>query len=336
SQHGSSPSTALTAIVNQAARAADGAPATHWVLVLDDVHVISASDVHEAMSFLLDHLPHRVHLLMATRSDPPLPLARLRGRGELTEVRAADLRFRPPEALEFLNSVMGLGLSAAGIAALEERTEGWIAGLQLAALSLRGVREPEEVAGFIEAFAGSNRFVIDYLADEVLARQSGEVRDFLLRTAILDRLSGSLCDAVTAGDDGRRMLEELERGNLFVVPLDDQRAWYRYHHLFAEVLGARLLAEHPSEVPDLHRRASAWYAVDDLPIRAVRHALAAEDFSRAARLMEDALPGMRRARQDNLMLMWMQSLPGSVVRRSPVLSIMSAWSQLMSGDLAAM
>lgn len=337
---GSEPSTStptvLTAIVNEAVRASDHSPATHWILVVDDYHAIEASDVHEATTFLLDHLPNRLHLLIATRSDPPLPLARLRSRGQLTEVRAGDLRFTPPEALEFLNRVMGLDLSAADSRALEERTEGWVAGLQLAALSLRDIREREEVVGFIEAFTGSNRFVIDYLTDEVLARQTVEVRDFLLRTAVLDHLTGSLCDAVTAGDNGRRMLEALERGNLFVVPLDDQRSWYRYHHLFADVLGARLLAEHSDEVPDLHRRASAWYAAHDLPIRAVRHALAAEDFGRAARLMEDALPGMRRARQDSLLLMWMQSLPESVVRRSPVLSILSAWSMMMAGDLDAM
>ena len=333
---GTSSSTALTAIVNDVARAAEESPATEWVLVLDDVHLISASDVHEAMSFLLDHLPRRLHLLMATRSDPPLPLSLLRGRGELTEVRAADLRFTRPEAVEFLNRVMGLHLGADDVAALEERTEGWVAGLQLAALSLRGIHETEAVAGFIEAFTGSNRFVIDYLADEVLARQSDEVRDFLLRTSILDQLAGSLCDAVTVGVDSRRMLEELERGNLFLVALDDQRSWYRYHHLFADVLRARLLAEHSGEVPDLHRRASAWYAAHDLPVRAVRHAMAAQDFGRAAHLMEQALPDLRRARQDGLLLTWMQSLPESVVRRSPVLSIWSAWSHLMSGDLDTM
>jgi LuxR family transcriptional regulator, maltose regulon positive regulatory protein len=333
---GSSPSTALTAVVNDVARAAEDSPATDWVLVLDDVHLVSASDVHEAMSFLLDHLPRRLHLLMATRSDPPLPLSLLRGRGELTEVRAADLRFTPPEAADFLNRVMDLHLSADDVAALEERTEGWIAGLQLAALSLRGVHESEAVAGFIEAFKGSNRFVIDYLADEVLARQSDEIRDFLLRTSILDHLAGSVCDAVTGGVDSSRMLERLERGNLFLVALDDQRSWYRYHHLFADVLKARLLAERHGEVPDLHQRASAWYAAHDLPIRAVRHAVAAEDFGRAAQLMEQALPDLRRARQDGLLLTWMQSLPEPVVRRSPVLSIWSAWSQLMSGDLDTM
>jgi len=333
---GTSTSTVLTEIVNVAVRAGDDSPATHWILVFDDYHAINAPDVHEAMAFLLDHLPNQLHLVMATRSDPPMPLARLRSRGQLTEVRAADLRFTPPEVLEFFNRVMELNLSDDDVRALEERTEGWIAGLQLAALSLRGIREHEEVTDFIEAFTGSNRFVIDYLADEVLARQPDEVRDFLLRTAILDHLTGSLCDAVTAGDDSRRMLEELERGNLFVVPLDDQRSWYRYHHLFADVLGARLLAEHPDEVPELHRRASAWYAAHELPIRAIRHAVSAEEFGRAAHLMEEALPGMRRARQDNLLLTWMKSLPGSVVRRSPVLSIWSAWSGLMSGDLDAM
>ena len=304
--------------------------------MLDDYHVLDASEVHEAVIFLLDHLPPQLHLVVATRSDPPLPLARLRSRGQLTEVRAADLRFTASEAREFLNQVMGLELTTADVAALEERTEGWIAGLQLAALSLRDIREREEVAGFIEAFTGSHRFVIDYLADEVLARQPVEIRDFLLRTAVLDRLTGSLCDAVTAGADGSRTLEALERGNLFVVPLDDQRSWYRYHHLFADVLGARLLAEHPDEVPDLHRRASEWYATHDLPIRAVRHALAAEDFDRAAYLMEGALSQMRRARQDNVLLTWIAALPESVVRRSPVLCIVSAWSHLLSGDLDAM
>jgi LuxR family maltose regulon positive regulatory protein len=189
---GTSPTSALTAIVNDMARAAEDMPATHWVLVLDDVHVINASHVHEAMSFLLDHLPRRLHLLMATRSDPPLPLSLLRGRGELTEVRAADLRFTPPEAVDFLNRVMGLRLSADDVAKLDERTEGWIAGLQLAALSLRGIRQSAEVATFIDAFKGSNRFVLDYLADEVLARQSDDIRDFLLRTSILDHLAGSL------------------------------------------------------------------------------------------------------------------------------------------------
>ena len=333
---GSSPALTLTAIVNDVLRGVEDMPAAHWILVLDDVHVISAAAVREALSFLLDHLPRRLHVLMATRSDPPLPLPLLRSRGELTEIRAAELRFTPPEAVEFLNTVMGLHLSVGEVTALDERTEGWAAGLQLAALSLRGVREGEDVAQFIEAFTGSNRFVLDYLADEVLARQPEEIRDFLLRTSILEHLTGSLCDAVTGNVDSDRLLGQVERGNLFLVALDDQRSWYRYHHLFADVLGARLLAEHPVEVPELHRRASAWYAAHDLPVQAVRHALSAEDFGRAAHLMETALPDLRRARQDGLLLGWIQSLPESVVRRSPVLSIWSAWSQLMSGDLDAM
>jgi len=288
------------------------------------------------VTFLLDHSPAQLHLVLATRSDPPLPLARLRTRGQLTEVRSADLRLTRSEARGFLNEVMGLDLTSVDVEALEERTEGWVAGLQLAGLSLRGIDEHSEVVAFIDAFTGSNRFVIDYLADEVLTRQPGEVYDFLLRTAVLDRLTGPLCDAVTGRTDAARTLEELERDNLFVVPLDAQRSWYRYHHLFADVLRARLLAEHPDEVPDLHRRASAWYAAHDLPIHAVRHAMAAEDFGGAAHLMEEALPDLRRARQDGLLLTWMRSLPESVVRRSPVLSIWSAWSRLMSGDLDTM
>jgi ATP/maltotriose-dependent transcriptional regulator MalT len=326
---------ALTPLVNDVARAGEHEPGKHWIVVLDDYHVIGASEVHEAVTFLLDHLPDHLHLVMATRSDPPLPLARLRSRGQLTELRAADLRFTPSEAQEFLNRVMGLELTAADVDALEDRTEGWIAGLQLAALSLRGIADRDEVADFIQAFTGSNRFVIDYLADEVLARQPPQVRDFLLRTAILDRLHGLLCDAVTGGTDGTRTLEDLERGNLFVVPLDTERSWYRYHHLFADVLRARLLAEHPEQVPELHDRASVWYAARGLVADAVRHALAAEDFERARYLMEEALPELSRTRQDGLLLTWARSLPEPVVRRSPVLSIVSSWSLLMAGDLDA-
>jgi LuxR family maltose regulon positive regulatory protein len=287
------------------------------------------------VTFLLEHLPDHLHLVIATRSDPPLPLARLRSRGQLCELRAADLRFTPLEAQEFLNRVMGLELTAADVDALEDRTEGWIAGLQLAALSLRGIADRDEVAEFIQAFTGSNRFVIDYLADEVLARQSPEVRDFLLRTAVLDRLHGPLCDAVTGGTGGAQTLADLERGNLFVVPLDTERSWYRYHHLFADVLHARLLAEQSADLPDLHMRASEWFAARGLVADAVRHALAAEDFDRAGYLMEEALPQIRPTRQDGLLLTWVRSLPGPVVRRSPVLCILSSWSLLMSGDLDA-
>ena len=329
------PSAVLTALVNQVARAGGHAPAGSWVLVLDDYHVIEAAEVHEAVTFLLDHLPEQLHLVIATRADPPLPVARLRSRGQLAEVRAGDLRFTATEAEEFLNRSMGLSLRAADVDALDERTEGWIAGLQLAGLSLRGFSGPDEVARFITAFTGSNRFVIDYLADEVLARQPAPVRGFLLHTAVLDRLTGDLCDAVTGRADGTRTLEELERGNLFLVPLDDSRRWYRYHHLFADVLRARLLAEEPGLVPELHRRAGEWYASHGPVADAVRHVLAAGDHPRAARLMEEALPELRRTRQDGLLLSWTRTLPDPVVRRSPVLSIVSGWSQLMSGDLDA-
>ncbi|HEX9999317.1 MAG TPA: hypothetical protein VGB74_02590, partial [Actinoplanes sp.] len=327
--------TALTAIVNDVTGAGERSPDKRWILVLDDYHVITATEVHDAVTFLLDHLPEHLHLLVATRSDPPLPLARLRARGQLTELRAADLRFSPAEAQEFLNRVMGLELTAADVRALDDRTEGWVAGLQLAALSLRDIRERGAVDGFIAAFTGSNRFVIDYLADEVLTRQPAPVRDFLLRTAVLDRLTGPLCDAVTGRTDGARTLADLERGNLFVVPLDDHRCWYRYHHLFADVLRARLLAEQPGLVPGLHRLASDWYAAHDLVADAVRHAIAAADFGHAAYLMEVALPQMRRARQDSLLLAWVRALPEPVVRRSPVLGIVAAWALIMAGETGA-
>ncbi len=223
----------LTALLNEITTIPD-----HFVLVLDDYHVIDSKPVDQALAFLLEHLPPQMHLVITTREDPPLPLARLRARGQLTELRAADLRFTPAEAAEFLNQVMGLNLSAEDIAALEARTEGWIAGLQLAALSMQG---RSDATSFIQAFTGSHRFVLDYLVEEVLQRQPEGIHSFLLKTAILDRLSGSLCDAVTGREDGKGMLETLERGNLFIIPLDDQRQWYRYHPLFAEVLQARLL-----------------------------------------------------------------------------------------------
>ncbi len=329
-------SAAITAVVNEFENVGQRRPGSHWLLVLDDYHVIVAPEVHEAMTFLLDHMPAQLHLLVATRSDPPFPLSRLRSRGQLTEVRAAGLRFAPAEARAFLNEVMGLDLADSDVQALEERTEGWIAGLQLAALSLRGLAEHVAIADFIKAFTGSNRLVIDYLVDEVLARQDTEVRDFLLRTSILHRLTGSLCDAVTGRADSGRVLEELDRANVFVVALDGQRSWYRYHHLFGDVLRARLMSEHPEQVRALHRAASGWYAAHALLADAVAHALVAGDDERAAYLMESALPELRRTRQDALMLDWIRALPEPVTRRRPVLSIMSAWSLMMTGDLAGM
>jgi LuxR family transcriptional regulator, maltose regulon positive regulatory protein len=226
------------------------------VLVLDDYHVIEARPIHNALAVFIAHRPPRAHLVMATRADPPLPLARLRARGELVEIRAADLRFTPDEAATFLNQMMGLRLSAAQVAALEERAEGWIAGLQLAALSLRGRDDP---ADFVAAFSGTHRHVLDYLAEEVLDRLAEEDRQFLLQTAVLDRLTAELCAALTGRAGGQATLERLDRANLFLIPLDEERAWYRYH-LFADFLRNRLRQAAPALVPELHRRATAWYA----------------------------------------------------------------------------
>jgi LuxR family maltose regulon positive regulatory protein len=248
----------------------------------------------------------------------------------LSELRAADLRFTTSEAAEFLKGVMGLNLSPEDIAALETRTEGWIAGLQLAALSMQG---REDVPGFIRAFAGDNRYIVDYLVEEVLQRQPEHIRSFLLQTSILERLSGPLCDAVTGQEDGRGMLEALERGNFFVVPLDDKRHWYRYHHLFADVLYAHLMQERPDQVPTLHRRASEWYEHNGSAADAIRHALAAEDFERAADLVELAVPAMRRSRQEATLLGWIRALPDELIHFRPVLSVHYAGALLLSGEL---
>ncbi|MDQ6603524.1 MAG: LuxR C-terminal-related transcriptional regulator, partial [Chloroflexota bacterium] len=314
----------LTALLNDLAALPDD-----FVLVLDDYHAIDATPVDDALAFLLEHLPPRMHLIIATREDPQLPLARLRARSQLTELRAADLRFTASEAAAFLNSAMGLSLSVEDIAALESRTEGWIAGLQLAALSLRG---REDVPGFIRAFAGDHRYIADYLVEEVLRHQPASVRSFLLQTAILDRLHGPLCDAVTGQKGGNARLEVLERGNFFVVPLDDTRHWYRYHHLFAEVLHAHLLAEQPEQVATLHRRASEWYAQHGSPTDAIRHAFAAADFDRAADLVELAVPAMRRSRQEAAVLGWLKALPDALLHRRPVLSVHYAGALLIGGE----
>jgi LuxR family maltose regulon positive regulatory protein len=300
------------------------------IFVLDDYHAIDARDVDQGMAFLLDHLPRHVHVVIATRADPAFPLARLRGRAELAEIRAADLRFTPDEALAYLNEVMGLNLTASDVAALEERTEGWIAALQLAALSLQG---RDDVAGFIAGFAGDDRYIVDYLVEEVLHRQPEEVRSFLLDTSILDRLTGPLCDAVTGQSGGKAMLEALDRANLFLVPLDDRRQWYRYHHLFADVLMARLKDEQPDRVPELHRRASDWYEHNGDRSEAIRHALAGEDFDRAASLIESAVPALRQGHQEVTALQWLRALPDEVIARRPVLSVAYAWALLSIGEL---
>jgi LuxR family maltose regulon positive regulatory protein len=300
------------------------------VLVLDDFHVVERSEIHEQLAQLLDHLPEGVRLVIASRADPSLPLARLRARGELAEIRAADLRFTAEEAVEYLNGAMGLELTAADVATLEARTEGWIAALQLAALSMQG---RDDVASFIEGFAGDDRFIVDYLVGEVLHRQPATTRDFLLQTSVLDRLHGPLCDAVTGTDGGRSTLESLERHNLFVIALDDRRDWYRYHHLFADVLRARLLDEDADAPAELHRRASAWYDAHGEPSDAIRHAIAANDFSGAAELVERALPAVRRARHDATLREWARALPDDVVRLRPVLAVGLVGAAMSVGEL---
>jgi LuxR family maltose regulon positive regulatory protein len=317
----------LTTLLNEITTISDS-----FILVLDDYHVIDSKPVDQSLTFLVEHQPPRMHLVIATREDPPLPLARLRARGQLTELRLTDLRFTPAEAAEFLNRMMGLNLRDADIAALEARTEGWIAGLQLAALSMQG---RSDTASFIKSFTGSHHFILDYLVEEVLQRQPEHVRNFLLQTAILDRLSSPLCDALTGQEDGRGMLEALDRGNLFVIPLDDQRQWYRYHHLFAEVLQAHLMEAQPEQISSVHQRASAWYEQNGLPPDAIRHALAARDFERAASLMELAWSAMDLSHQSSTWLGWVKALPDGLVRTRPVLSVGYAWALLDGGELEA-
>jgi LuxR family maltose regulon positive regulatory protein len=317
-----------------------------FALVLDDYHVIENPIIHEALTFLLDHLPLQMHLMITTRADPPLPLSRLRGRGQLSELRAADLRFTPDEATTFLNDVMGLSLTTADIAALEERTEGWIAGLQLAALAMR---DRADLSSFVSAFSGSNRFIVDYLAAEVLARQPAHMQAFLLQTAILEWLCGPLCDAVMSVEEAVRpsssqisaaasqptvaihsysqiLLEELERANLFLVPLDNDRRWYRYHHLFAEVLRGRLMSGATAEmVATLHRRASGWFEQNGWVAEAVEHALLGQDGSRAARLVELHGESMRMRGELATLLRWLEALPEEVVRAHPKLGLNHAF-----------
>lgn len=319
----------LTALLNDITTLPDPC-----ILVLDDFHLIDTGGprgaVEAALTFLLDHLPPQLHLVIVTREDPQLPLARLRARGQMTEVRAADLRFTEAEAADFFNRVMGLSLTAADITALENRTEGWIAGLQLAALSMQG---QQDVAGFIRAFAGDNRYIVDYLIEEVLHRQPESIRSFLLHTAILDRLNGSLCDAVTGQPGGKERLALLQRGNFFLIPLDDKGHWYRYHHLFADVLAMHLATEQPDQVAVLHQRASEWYEQHGALADAIRHALAAADFARAADLVERAWPGVRRNRQEDVLLGWLKALPAELLHRRPVLSVAYAHVLLATGTI---
>jgi LuxR family maltose regulon positive regulatory protein len=315
----------LTSLLNEIATLPD-----HFILVLDDYHVVDAKSVDQALTFLLEHLPPQMHLVIVTREDPPLPLARLRARGQLTELRATDLRFTPSEAAEFLNQVMGLNLSAEDIDALEARTEGWIAGLQLAAISMQGHKD---VTGFIKSFTGSHHFVLDYLVEEVLQQQSESVQTFLLRTSILDRMCGPLCDAVLLDPSaaGQQTLEYLEHANLFIIPLDNERRWYRYHHLFAELLRQRL--QQRGGVNEYHVRASKWYENNGLAFEAFRHAAAANDIERAERLIKRGGMPVHSLPVATAILDWMDSLPKAVLDARPWLWVRSATSTLMAGQV---
>ena len=317
----------LTTLLNGLATLPD-----RFIFVLDDYHALDSAPIDEALTFLIDHLPPQMHLVIATREDPLLPLARLRARGQLTELRAAELRFTPTEAAEFLNHTMSLGLSADDVAALEARTEGWIAGLQLAALSLQG---RSDTASFIGSFTGSHHFVLDYLVEEVLERQSNSVQTFLLRTSVLDRLCGPLCEAVllTPTISGQATLEYLERANLFIVPLDNERHWYRYHHLFGDLLRKRLGQSLTSDsITELHIRASQWYEDHELWLEAFQHATAANDVDRALRLIENrAMPTHLRSTV-NVILEWLASLPKSMRDARPALWVKSATLSLVAGQ----
>jgi LuxR family maltose regulon positive regulatory protein len=302
------------------------------ILVLDDYHEIDSRPIDQALSFLVEHLPPQMHLVIASREDPNLPLARLRARGQLTELRASDLRFTPGEAAEFLNQAMGLSLSAEDIAALEARTEGWIAGLQLAAISMQG---HHDTASFIQSFTGSHHFVLDYLVEEVLQQQSESIQAFLLRTSILDRLCGPLCDAVweSAVAPGQETLEYLERANLFMVPLDNERRWYRYHHLFGDLLRQRMRQKlAPGEIAEYHRRASQWYEKNEDLAAAFQHAVASGEYGRAAGLAEVAWEGMDDRFQTAAWLVWVKQLPEEVVRVRPVLNTQMGLAFMDAGE----
>jgi LuxR family transcriptional regulator, maltose regulon positive regulatory protein len=319
--------TILTTLINEISTIHE-----NFLLVLDDYHSIDSQPVDQSLVFLIEHQPPQMHLLIATREDPDLPLARLRARGQCTELRAADLRFTPTEAAEFLNRVMGLALSDEDIAALEARTEGWIAGLQLAAISMRG---NQDAAGFIQSFTGSHRFVMDYLLEEVLHQQSESIQAFLLRTSVLERMCGALCDTILPDPSvpGQATLEYLERTNLFIVPQDNERRWYRYHHLFGDLLRKRLgQSLTPGGIAELQLHASQWYENNDLMLEAFKHAAAANDVERAERLMESKKMPLHLRGTASAILDWLESLPKTVLDSRPALWWSQAAMKLIIGQ----
>jgi LuxR family transcriptional regulator, maltose regulon positive regulatory protein len=317
----------VTALVNALATRPD-----QVLLVLDDYHLIQAASVHHSLTVLLERLPVQLRLLLAGRVDPPLPLARLRARGQLVELRAAELRFTPEETAALLGEATGLDLPAGSVAALAARTEGWVAGLQLAALSLRGHADP---AAFVAGFRGSHRYVLDYLTEEVLARQPEHLVRFLLETSVLERLCGPLCQAVTGRADSPALLEQAERANLFLLPLDEVRGWWRYHQLFADLLRARLHQQRPDRLPELHRAAAAWCQTHGLADDAIRHALAAGDAAWVARLIERHFDALLGRGERATLRRWLHALPAELVRSRPRLCLAQTVTALTAVRLDA-
>ncbi|MGD9030722.1 MAG: LuxR family transcriptional regulator, partial [Anaerolineae bacterium] len=331
------PEALLTGLINDIAAAPDP-----FLLVLDDYHLIHTLPIHQQLAFLLEHQPAHMHLVIASREDPPLPLSRLRARAQMVEIRQADLTFTPVEAAAFLRRTMGLELSAADVATLQRRTEGWVAGLQLAALSVRGSDDAERLIG---SFAGSHRYILDYLVEEVFSGQPDHIRGFLLKTSILDRFTAALCDAVRFGDSdaaaaervsSREILLELDHANLFMVPLDACRKWYRFHRLFADLLRQQLRrADFDVPVSELHRRASRWYEAEGFQSDAVKHALAARDWERAAGLILGAEDRMLRRGEVVTLLGWLQALPDEALRSHLQLYLSTSWALILTGQLDA-
>lgn len=319
--------TIITSLINDVATVRE-----RIILILDDYHVIESAPIDDMINFLLENLPPQIHLVTSTREDPPLPLARLRARDQLTELRAADLRFTYLESVEFLNQVMGLHLTEDDIMVLGTRTEGWIAGLQLAAISIQG---HEDATDLIQSFTGSNRFVLDYLIEEVLYRQPETVQAFLLQTAVLDRLTGSLCDALTHGNNSQAILESLERANLFIIPLDGERRWYRYHHLFADLLRQQLDKNLSEQQPILHLRASEWYEQNGFTEDAIEHALRGEDFGGAAHQIEKSVDAMWDRGEHANLRRWLGELPIEVVLPRSQLGIVHSWYLFAAGQQVA-
>ena len=315
----------LTSLINEIAAMPD-----RIILVLDDYHLVEAQPVHDALGFLLDNSPPQIHLVIATREDPPLLLSRFRARAQLTEIRAADLRFTTAEAADFLNRVMGLDLSPENIAALETRTEGWITGLQLAAISMQ---RSDESTRFIQSFTGSHHYVMDYLIEEVLAQQPDHMERFLVQTAVLDQLTGSLCNALTGRDDGQEMLAVLERANLFVIPLDEERQWYRYHHLFGDLLRRRLRRTRPEDLPILHKKASGWFKNQGLDQEAIKHSLAGKNYQHAAKLIEAIAFDMIQQGKHTTIVGWLNAFPEEILKEHAYMCVLHARTLQLTGDL---